>query len=659
MSCHPSQASPASAGHARFLIAPRAVTLGLLLAVVASPAIGQWAPGGIQVPGGDAALICRDGSGGIYAGLEAASYDVFAFRLLPTGLPPVGFPPGALPVCTTPDIQELTGIVPDGQGGAIVHWLDNRIGTYYYQSLFAQRVTGDGQISPGWTVDGVPVSGTPAQSYDPQVIPDGSGGAYFAWGDERNGQIEDYVQHLLADGQVAAGWPTSGMPMVVAPYRPSGPLAISDGAGGLLVFFGGLVTVYDSIYALRLTPAGTPSPGWPLPGKLIATGSYLGGSVPDGSGGAFLGLRIISRRYRGADSIYVMLRIDASGNAAAGWPAGGITFCSAANYRSGLVITPDGMGGVLATWGDFRPPGPRAYAMRINPNGSFPPGWLLNGMPASTLPGITYPTDVVADGLGGAYVSYTYEIGSNFSYIQHLQANGTPWPGWYGDGFMLNPEAGQSDPVLASDDAGGAYVVWNNYGHGIYAQRYLMDGVVATELALVSADAQSDQVSLLWQGAVAASVEAAVERRTMSSGWERIGTPILEGQDRLRYEDRDIVPGSRYGYRLTYRQGAVTELTDESWVDVPTASRLALEGLRPNPAVGPLAVSFALPSAAPASLEVLDVSGRRRMQRDVGALGAGTHVVRFDEGATLEPGVYWIRLRQDDRTLIARGAVVR
>ena len=225
--------------------------------------------------------------------------------------------------------------------------------------------------------------------------------------------------------------------------------------------------------------------------------------------------------------------------------------------------------------------------------------------------------------------------------------------------LQLNPAPAQYDPFLASDGTGGAFVVWDNYDHGTYAQRYLMDGVVATELSLVSADAQSDRVSLLWQGAVAATVSAAVERRTTSSAWERVGAPILEGEDRLRYEDRDVAPGMRYGYRLAYTRGGITQLTDETWVEVPTASRLALHGLRPNPAVGPLSVSFALRSAAPASLEVLDVSGRRLVRREVGSMGAGVHVVRLNEGASLEPGVYWLRLRQDGQTLTARGAVVR
>jgi hypothetical protein len=75
--------------------------------------------------------------------------------------------------------------------------------------------------------------------------------------------------------------------------------------------------------------------------------------------------------------------------------------------------------------------------------------------------------------------------------------------------------------------------------------------------------------------------------------------------------------------------------------------------------VGELQVWFTLPDAKPATLELLDVSGRRVLAREVGALGAGRHTVRLDPGARVAPGLYWMRLRQGARTLLARGVVIR
>jgi FG-GAP repeat protein len=73
----------------------------------------------------------------------------------------------------------------------------------------------------------------------------------------------------------------------------------------------------------------------------------------------------------------------------------------------------------------------------------------------------------------------------------------------------------------------------------------------------------------------------------------------------------------------------------------------ALEVLRPNPTTASgLNVVFALPSGATARLELLDISGRRVLSREVGWLGAGQHTVNLAEGRKVAPGLYWVRLAQ-------------
>ena len=85
----------------------------------------------------------------------------------------------------------------------------------------------------------------------------------------------------------------------------------------------------------------------------------------------------------------------------------------------------------------------------------------------------------------------------------------------------------------------------------------------------------------------------------------------------------------------------------------------ALEGVRPNPASGrDLRVAFALRDAAPAQLELLDVTGRRILARDVGALGAGRHSVNLAEGRSVAKGIYWVRLTQGANRRTTRAAVI-
>src|SRR5262249_19486270 len=124
---------------------------------------------------------------------------------------------------------------------------------------------------------------------------------------------------------------------------------------------------------------------------------------------------------------------------------------------------------------------------------------------------------------------------------------------------------------------------------------------------------------------------------------------------RVRYEDADVRPGARYGYRL--RLGA--EVAGETWVTIPARLLLAMGGTRPNPAAGAFDVSFTLPDAAPASLEMLDAAGRRLWVQEVGGLGSGTHVLHVAPHPRLASGLYVLRLTQRGRVAVARACVVR
>jgi hypothetical protein len=78
-----------------------------------------------------------------------------------------------------------------------------------------------------------------------------------------------------------------------------------------------------------------------------------------------------------------------------------------------------------------------------------------------------------------------------------------------------------------------------------------------------------------------------------------------------------------------------------------------------SPTRGPaIAVEFRLPSAAPATLELLDVAGRRVVTREVGSRGAGQHRVVLDSGRDLAAGVYVIRLVQEGRAEARRVVVL-
>ncbi len=175
----------------------------------------------------------------------------------------------------------------------------------------------------------------------------------------------------------------------------------------------------------------------------------------------------------------------------------------------------------------------------------------------------------------------------------------------------------------------------------------------------VEADAQPDRARLTWVFADGAGMTAFVERREPSSDWRRLAVVTADGTGTLVYEDRAVVAGHRYGFRLALWAPGLERYAGEIWLEIPAARTLSLAGPRPNPAMGALRVGFTLLDSAPASLELLDLGGRRLAVREVGGLGPGFHAVELRPDRPLAAGVYLLRLEQRGHVLTSKAAVLR
>jgi hypothetical protein len=156
----------------------------------------------------------------------------------------------------------------------------------------------------------------------------------------------------------------------------------------------------------------------------------------------------------------------------------------------------------------------------------------------------------------------------------------------------------------------------------------------------------------------ASLVEAQVERRTGSEAWLRLGAPSVLGRDRLAFEDRAVEAGATYEYRLevTFEDGS--RFDSDVTVRIPRLLGFGLAGVYPNPAVGDGRVTFSLPDAAPARIDVLDAGGRRLGSIAVGALGAGTHTLRLPFDRRPAPGLCFIRLSRGGESRVTKWAIV-
>jgi hypothetical protein len=90
---------------------------------------------------------------------------------------------------------------------------------------------------------------------------------------------------------------------------------------------------------------------------------------------------------------------------------------------------------------------------------------------------------------------------------------------------------------------------------------------------------------------------------------------------------------------------------------VPQVVEFGFHRLSPNPSRGALTLEFSLADNRPAYLQVIDVSGRRVVERDLGSPGPGRHVFELRE--TLPPGLYGVRLVQGGAARVMKAVVVK
>lgn len=204
---------------------------------------------------------------------------------------------------------------------------------------------------------------------------------------------------------------------------------------------------------------------------------------------------------------------------------------------------------------------------------------------------------------------------------------------------------------------GGRFV--DSYGScGMVDDTWALSWAYMVSVAsLAQADATSDRARIVWSVGELAS--ATVYRADAPDAWTLRGVRAQDGAGQITFEDRDVEPGHRYGYRLGIAGPEGESFHGEVWVDIPLAARLAITAIHPNPGRGPFRVSFSLANAEPAVLEVHDVAGRRVVSRRLAGLTQGGHVIDLDESARLEAGLYFVRLRQGGSIASVKAALVR
>lgn len=148
------------------------------------------------------------------------------------------------------------------------------------------------------------------------------------------------------------------------------------------------------------------------------------------------------------------------------WLMNGTPVTTAIGEQQYGVAIADGFGGAIVTWSDRRNGNYDIYAQRIAGDGTLVAGWPIDGLAISNEIGDQISPCVVTDGSGGALFAWSTRpdtLGSFDIKAQHIAANGAVAVGWPNEGFLVCSAAGSQDRVVAvSDLVGGAILAWDD-----------------------------------------------------------------------------------------------------------------------------------------------------------------------------------------------------
>ncbi|KPJ60873.1 MAG: hypothetical protein AMJ46_04005 [Latescibacteria bacterium DG_63] len=492
--------------------------------------------------------------------IEAAALLVFTSTLGVSTCALAAWHADGNPVCTAGVGEFDCAIAPDNSGGGIFAWLDMRSGN---QDVYAQRVSSLGGVL--WDTSGVPICTASGAQDNFRLISDGAGGAIITWADYRSSlNFDVYAQRVSPSGNVL--WGANGIAICTAFWDQDRPAIVSDGAGGAIIVWqdyrGG---IYGDIYAQRVDPLGNVL--WGANGVAICTAAYdqqLPDITSDGAGGAIIGWS--DQRSATHPDIYAQ-RVDAWG--VVQWTPDGIAICTAAQEQLGPLVISDAAGGAIISWIDYRNSSNfDIYSQRINAGGVVQ--WGVNGTSVCMAADHQYLAGMLPDGAGGAIISWNdFRNGMDSDlYAQRVNAVGV-WQ-WTTDGIAICVASGDQGVTfhapVASDGTGGAIFVWEDsrsMDSDVYSQRVDASGTIQwTANGVLACTSTDDQHAPVIMGDGAGGVII---------GWEdqRGGADGIYAQYLNPYGEWHVAPEIAFVCDVPHDQGGYVSLAwDRSSNDV-------------------------------------------------------------------------------------------
>jgi hypothetical protein len=147
-------------------------------------------------------------------------------------------------------------------------------------------------------------------------------------------------------------------------------------------------------------------------------------------------------------------------SAGAEWLCNGTEICTQPNSQGTVCAVADGFGGAIMAWTDYRSGDYDVYAQRVSSSGEVM--WEEDGVPVCTEAGGQTSTAIATDGAGGAILVWDdYRYGRLDLFAQRIDSSGTAL--WTPNAIPICTESGdQWRQDITSDFSGGAIIAWED-----------------------------------------------------------------------------------------------------------------------------------------------------------------------------------------------------
>ncbi len=390
----------------------------------------------------------------------------------------IAWDPQGMPISEAPGEQVNIRMVLDGSGGAIIVWEDHRIPTD--SNIYAQRIDKDGNRL--WDPDGMAVCTDPTSQEHPVIVGDGSGGAFIAWQDYRDGTGYPYI-YAVRISSTGVTWPDVKLRDVGLVEQSSPEIVEAEilGVNGAVIVWAEKGGVNQYIYAQAIKDTG--SLPWSPTGVEVSSGTSTFQGCPKIIRSDSNNVIVTWEDQRNVSKdIYAQQIIISSGTVNPSWTVNGNPVTEATNHQERPEIVSDGSGGAIITWTDWRDTAtrPDIYAQRIDSNGArlWTP---LDGVPICTKDEAQSNPVITEDLLNGATVGAIIvwedmRSGDFDIYAEKVARDDPPVFLDEEDTFVAGGFGLQLSPRIVSDNAGGGIGTWIENYYKIFATRRNQDG---------------------------------------------------------------------------------------------------------------------------------------------------------------------------------------